>query len=302
MRLSRRRFARSVAGLAAVAACSRWGWGQAGAGPRVGLNTWSLRGLSGNEAIPAIIGVMKKEGLEDCELQSVHVEPAKFAPVFPAGAGSGPRVPPTPEQMEARKAQAAALTAWRMAAPLSEFEGVRAKFEKEGLRIKAYGARLGSSEDENERLFQMAKALGAETIFLRVPEAMTAGVAAAADRHTMMVGLQFADVSAMEKQLPASTYFRLDPDIGDLTKAKVDALEFVKSHYGSFAALDLKDAKVGGASVPFGEGDSQMKDVLQFLWGKRVPFTVYVDCDYPGTGLSVEEVGRCVRYVRGVAG
>src|SRR5947209_7369496 len=133
---------------------------------------------------------MKQQGLEDCELQSVHAEPAKFAPVFPAGGGSGPRVPPTPEQMEARKAQAAALTEWRMAAPLSGFEAIRAKFEKEGLRIKNYGARLGGSEEENDKLFQMAKALGAETIILRVPEAMTAFVAAAAERHKMTVGLQ----------------------------------------------------------------------------------------------------------------
>jgi L-ribulose-5-phosphate 3-epimerase UlaE len=123
-------------------------------------------------------------------------------------------------------------------------------------------------------------------------------VAAAADRHQMIVGLQFSDVKAMKLQLAASSYFRLDPDIGDLTKANIDALAFIKENYKTLASFDLKDATLGGGSVPFGEGQSHMKEVLQFIQEKHIPITAYIDCDYPGTGQSTEEVKKCISYVR----
>jgi L-ribulose-5-phosphate 3-epimerase UlaE len=116
----------------------------------------------------------------------------------------------------------------------------------------------------------------------------------------MIVGIQFSDVSTMERQLATSKYFRMDPDIGDLTKAKMNALQFVQANYPSMCAVDLKDAMPGGPSVPFGEGDAHMKEVLQFLKEKQVPFTAYVDCDYAGTGRSAEEVEKCASYARGI--
>ncbi len=51
--------------------------------------------------------------------------------------------------------------------------------------------------------------------------------------------------------------------------------------------------------LPFGEGDAQMKEVLQFLKSKSAAITVYIDSDYPGTGKSTDEIVKCVSYVRG---
>ncbi|WP_260737651.1 hypothetical protein [Tunturiibacter lichenicola] len=183
---------------------------------------------------------------------------------------------------------------------MSYFESIRSTFEKQGLRIKSYSARLGNSEAEIDRLFLMAKAMGADSIVARVPGQLTSMVAAAAEKHRMIVGIQFSDVNEVQRQLAISRYFRIDPDIGDLTKAKIDSLQFVKANYMSMCAIDLKDAVLGGPSVPFGEGAAQMREVLQFLKEKQVPFTAYVDCDYPGTGRSVEEVEKCVSYARGI--
>jgi L-ribulose-5-phosphate 3-epimerase UlaE len=109
-------------------------------------------------------------------------------------------------------------------------------------------------------------------------------------------------VTVMERQLAASKYFRMDPDIGDMTKAKMDAFQFVQANYQSMSSIDLKDAVLGGGSVPFGEGDSHMKEVLQFLKEKQVQAPAYVDCDYAGTGRSTEEVKKCVSYVRSIIG
>jgi L-ribulose-5-phosphate 3-epimerase UlaE len=99
----------------------------------------------------------------------------------------------------------------------------------------------------------MAKALGADSLVTRLPASLTSMTAAAADKHRMIVSLQVSDMNELKKQLAASQYFRMNPDIGDLTKAKIDALQFVETNYPSISAFDLKDALPGGPSVPFGE-------------------------------------------------
>jgi hypothetical protein len=302
MKLSRRQFNQGIGALAVAAACSRQSFASAGNGLRLGLNTWSLRALSQDEAIPIILQAMKQASLHDCQILFTHVEPAKFNPVFPAGIFNPPKSSPTPQQLEEQKATAAALTKWRLSVPMSYFEDIRSTFEKQGLRIKSYSVRLGSSEAEIDRLFQMAKALGADSIATRLPATLTSMTAAAADKHRMIVGLQFSDVNELMKQLAASKYFRMDPDIGDLTKAKIDALKFVQTNYQSMYAFDLKDALPGGPSVPFGEGAAHMKEILQFLKEKQAPITAYVDCDYAGTGRSPEEVEKCASYAKAIIG
>lgn len=295
MKPSRRQFAKGVGALMALAASSRTSFGSASDGLRLGLNTWSLRALAGEEAIPTILEVMKETKLQDCQLLFSHVEPERFNPVFPVAGESAHAAPPSLEQ---QRAVAEALREWRLSVPMSYFEDIRGRFQREGLRIKAYAARLGTTGAEIDRQFLMTKALGAETINLRVPEPLAATVAAAADRHRITVGLQFSNLNAMEVQRNASKYFMLDPDIGDLTKAGVDALQFVREQHDSFSSIDLKDAVAGGGSVPFGTGQSQMEEVLELLRDKKARMTAYIDCDYPGTGRSTEEVKRCISYVR----
>ncbi|WP_353068782.1 hypothetical protein RBB75_17160 [Tunturibacter empetritectus] len=300
MNLSRRQFNQRIGALAAIAVCSRQSLGFAENRLRLGLNTWSLRALSQQEAIPIIIQTMKQARLQDCQILFTHVEPAKFNPVFPVGVFNPPKSSPTPQQIEQQKATEAALTNWRLSVPMSYFEDIRSTFEKQGLRIKSYSLRFGSSEAEIDRLFLMAKALGADSIVNRLPATLTNTVAAAAEKHQMIVCLQFSDLNELHKQLAASQYFRMDPDIGDLTKAKIDALQFVQTNYLSMYSFDLKDAVPGGSSVPFGEGAAHMKEVLQFLKEKQAPITAYVDCDYAGTGRSPKEVEKCASYAKSI--
>jgi sugar phosphate isomerase/epimerase len=90
----------------------------------------------------------------------------------------------------------------------------------------------------------------------------------------------------------------MDVDIGDFTRAGHDALQFVKDNYTHLLDVHLKDCKFQGVSVPFGQGDSHMKEVLQFLRDKKLHVRANIDCDYPGTGSSVDEVKKCFDYVK----
>jgi len=267
--------------------------------PSLGLNTWSLRALKHGQAIPAILKVMKETGMRNCQLLFSHAEPEEFDPDFAAMFGAAGKTP-TQQQRDEQKRKSEARTSWRLSVPMSYFEALRARFEQQGLTIRSYGSPFGSSAEEIDRTFLMAKTLGASVVNGRLAEAQTDLVAAAAHRHGLFAGIQVSDPRLLAQQLRASPQLRADPDLGDLTKSGISALEFIREHLASISSIDLKDAVVGGGSVPFGTGDAHMREVIQFLVQAGSPVELYIDCDYPGTGTSTDEVSNCVRFVRGV--
>jgi hypothetical protein len=267
--------------------------------PPVGLHSYSLRTVPHDNAIELIIAAMQQIGLKQSELWSSQIEPMQpntGAP-RPSADPNAARPPLTPEQLAAQKAAAEALKSWRLTTPLSYFGGIGAKFKAAGLSITSYNARLGESDEEIDRTFLITKALGAPVVTARVSPALTDRVAAAAEKHKMVVGIQSTDADALASQLAKSSFFKIDLDIGDFTRAGHNALGYVQENYTKFSDIHLKDCKLNGPSVPFGEGDSHMKEILLFLKEKHATFPVYIDCDYPGTGTSVEEVQKCYAYV-----
>ena len=294
MTLSRRTFSRALlSSLPFAAAASRLAYAAPPGTMPLGLNTWSLRALKHDEALPAILRVMTEARLHDCQLLFSHAEPEEFDPDF-ASMGK----PHTAEYLEEQRRTSEARTAWRLSVPMTHFESLRAQFTRRGLAIRSYVAPLISSAEEIDRIFLMTKALGAGVVITRLTEAQTDLVAAAAARHHVVVGLQVADQRLIALQLRASPWFKADPDIGDLTKAGASAIDFVREHLDSITSIDLKDALTHGDSVPFGTGNAQMQQVLDLLIQTRSRIPVYIDCDYPGTGTSIEEVKRCAQYVR----
>jgi methylmalonyl-CoA mutase cobalamin-binding subunit len=171
--------------------------------PSLGLNTWSLRALKHDQAIPTILRVMKETGVRDCQLLFSHAEPEEFDPDF-ASMGK----PPTPEQGDEQKRKSEARTAWRLSVPMTYFEALRAQFDQQGLTIRAYAAQLGGSAEEIDRIFLMAKTMGCTAVTGGLPEAQTDLVAAAAERHRLLVGMQVRDLKLVAQQLRASP--RLD--------------------------------------------------------------------------------------------
>jgi hypothetical protein len=269
--------------------------------PPLGLNTWSLRALKHNQAIPAILRVMQETGMRNCQLLFTHAEPEEFDPDF-AFLMSAAAKSPTPQQRDEQKRKSEARTAWRLSVPMTYFDALRSQFEQQGLAIRAYASPLGSSKEEIDRVFLMAKTMGAPVVITRLAEAQTDLAAAAAERHGLLVGIQFSDQRVLTRQLRASSRLRADPDLGDLTKAGVSDLEFIKDHLDSVCCIDLKDAVTGGGSVSFGNGGAHMQQVLEFLVHARSQVELYIDCDYPGSGSSTDEVKRCVSYVRAAMG
>jgi sugar phosphate isomerase/epimerase len=274
---SRRQFIKtSVAGSLAVRALGQTKLATQVGGMGIGLQTYSLRGLR----VEALIPAMQEIGIGICELWAAQVEPLRE------------EVPD--------------IWKWRATVSLDFFKDVRRQFNQAGIEIASYNPSLVNrgprgappppppSEDQLDRIFVMTKALGATSLNSSVPPQIAPTIASLADKHKMIVGNYLQDADTLK----LSRYFRYDIDVGDYTKAGNDALKFVKDNYEQISDIHVKDCIFKGASVPFGQGDSHLKEVLLFLKEKKANVRANIDCDYPGTGTSVDEVKKCLEYVQ----
>ena len=270
------------------------------AGVRVGVQTYSFRELPrspGTDAVDAIVKAMSDCGLVECELWAPQIEPQQAL-----GRGRPPE--------EAGKARDD-LRAWRMNTPLDHFKDVRKKFNAAGLSIYAYNYSPNASftDGEIDRGFEMAKALGAEIITSSTTIDVARRIVPFAERHKMVVAMhghsdtskpgEFATPESFAEAMRMSRYFKVNLDIGHFTAANFDAMQYLREHHDAITNLHLKDRKSHqGDNVPWGTGDTPIRDVLQMLKRERWPIRAYIEYEHRGTGTPVEEVKKCYAFVR----
>src|SRR3954471_5949049 len=144
-------------------------------GVQVGAITYSFRTLPVEDVLKAYTTI----GLGEMELMSNHAEALAGAPSGRGGGGGGGGrrgQPASPEQIAAREAAAKALADCRKSASESTFKPVRKRIEDMGvdlkllcynmsdLRTAADGRTTGTTDDEIEYAFMMAKWLGVDAI------------------------------------------------------------------------------------------------------------------------------------------
>jgi sugar phosphate isomerase/epimerase len=296
-------------------------------GVRIGVQSYSFRTLSLDEAIKAMADI----GIGECELFSGHVEPR---PQFgPGGSGGGrpPQGPPpaggppppgppagpppgprqmTPEMQEARRKQQEETRKWRLTVPLDHFKDVRKKFDAAGIKLQAYNLSFNDSfsDEEIDRGFQMAQALGVKIITASSTVKTAKRVAPFADRHKITVAMhghsnltdpnEFAKPESFEQALAMSKYFAVNLDIGHFFAAGFDPVDYLNKHHDRITNLHLKDRKKdNGPNTPWGEGDTPIKPVLQLLKQKKWDIPANIEYEYRGQD-TVAEVRKCFQYIK----
>jgi sugar phosphate isomerase/epimerase len=281
----------------------------------VGVQTYSFRALPRSGAdgehdrtavgprdadqSEATIQAMTRCGIGDCELWSPTVEPASGV-----GRDASPDV---------RRQARDALRRWRIEAPLSHFEAIRERFTAAGLTIYAFNYSFNDSfsDDEIDRGFEIARALGAEIITASSTLSAMRRVVPFAARHQMVVAVhnhsnvsdpnEFATPESFAAAMALSPYVKVNLDIGHFTAANYDPVAYVREHHASISNLHLKDRRRDqGANVPWGTGDTPIREVLQLLQRERWPIRAHVEYEYRGSGSPVDEVTRCYDYVKQV--
>ncbi len=284
-------------------------------GVRLGVQTYSFRDLPLDAAIQAIAA----DGLGECELYSPHIEGghtdrAPMAGMRPAASANGTASQPdAAARAAARTAAREELRKWRLSVPLDYFHGIRQKFSDAGINLVAYNFSFNETftDEEIDRGFEMAKALGVQFITASSTVAAAKRVAPFADKHQMVVAMhghsntkdpnQFAKPESFSQAMAMSKYFKINLDIGHFTAAGYDAVPYIEENHANIVLLHLKDRKKDdSANTPWGEGDTPIKQTLLLLKQKKYAIPAYIEYEYKGTGTSQQEVKKCFDYCKAV--
>jgi sugar phosphate isomerase/epimerase len=134
-------------------------------------------------------------------------------------------------------------------------------------------------------------------------------VAPLAEKRDFIVGIQgepdlnitnpevISTPAQYDKALSLSRRYRISFDIGDGTGGGYDSLAFVKDRLDHIAVIYLKDRRKDGLSVPWGEGDTPVKEILRLVKNSKYPIRCYIDCDY-GTTDRPADVKRSFGYAK----
>lgn len=252
------------------------------------MQSYSFRDRPLDSAIEA----MKTVGLGACELWQGHVETASAVGTADLSAGRD------------------ALRKWRLGVPLDAFRDLRRKFDAAGIALTAYNLsfRDDFTDEEIDRGFEMARALGVDVITASSNVATARRLDPFAARHRITVGFhnhsnirpnEFATPDDFSAALRgASGFLAINLDIGHFTAANFDALAFLDANHDRIVSLHLKDRRRDqGPNVPFGTGDTPITAVLQRLRDRRWPIPANIEYEYKGAD-TVDEVGRCLEYCR----
>lgn len=274
-------------------------------GVQLGVQSYSFRDLPINEAIRA----MAADGLGDCELFSPHIEAGGIEAINPLLKHY--------QTMSAEQRKAAfdayndKVRKWRLTVPLDYFAGVYKKFNDAGIKLYAYNLSFNDSftDEEIDRGFLMAKALGVGIITSSTTLPVAQRVVPFAEKHKMIVAMhghsdvkdptQFSTPGSFAKALAMSRFYRINLDIGHFTAAGFDPVEYVQQNHGKIVLLHLKDRKKNdGPNMPWGEGDTPIKQVLQLLKQNKYPIPAFIEYEYEGSGTSQQEVAKCYEYCK----
>jgi sugar phosphate isomerase/epimerase len=192
---------------------------------------------------------------------------------------------------------------------LEQYKAIRRKFEHAGIEIYGLSGFHGSNEEELNRTFEVADALGARLITLTVTLPAAKLIAPLVEKSKFRVGIQgnpnmnptnpdtIARPEQYEAAVALSRSFGLSFDIGDATGSGYDTLPFVKDHLDSVSLIYLKDRRKDHTSVLWGEGDTPVAEVLRLIRERKAPIRCYIDCDYKTTDRPAD-VKRSFDYAR----
>ena len=284
---------------------SKWG------GIQVGINvpySYGNNNMSADETLNNTLQL----GLSAVELRTQPVESFLGAPVVPAAGRRGQ----TPEQEASQKAAADALTKWRLSRTADQFKTFRKKYEDAGVLIQIVKVDWiqNATDDVADYCFNMAKALGASAISCEIPQSKTQWLGGIATKHKMMVGYHghqktgdpeaFAGPESWDKAMSYSKYNGINLDIGHFMAANnISPIPFMEKYHDRITHIHVKDRKMHmGPNVPFGQGDTPIKEVLQLMQKDKWKFQAAIEFEYPVPQGSTRmaEIAKCVAFCKNI--
>jgi sugar phosphate isomerase/epimerase len=129
--------------------------------------------------------------------------------------------------------------------------------------------------------------------------AKRAGVYVAMHNHSNLKDPnEYATPESFEKAMAGNSNIKMNLDIGHFTAANFDPVDYLQKQHANIVTLHIKDRKKDqGANVPFGEGDTPIKQVLRALKDRKSGIPAMIEYEYKGAD-TVAEVRKCFEYCR----
>jgi sugar phosphate isomerase/epimerase len=272
------------------------------AGVQIGLNVpYSF----GNNMMGAdeVLQQCAQLGVSAVELRSQPVEGFLGVPADLVARSSGRAS--TPDADAAKKAANEQLRKWRLGVPMSKVHELRTKYEDAGVRIEIvkFDGIYARADDEIDYCFELAKALGGRALSCEISLLDTKRLGQFADKHGMMVGYHGHTETGPKDWETAFSYAAhngANLDIGHFVAGDHGSpIPFLTEHHDRITHVHVKDRKANnGPNVPFGEGDTPVKEVLRLLRDRQWPIQATIEFEYPIPPGSdrMTEIAKSVKY------
>jgi sugar phosphate isomerase/epimerase len=287
--ISRREFVSSTAFAGVAVVASRAGWAQRArssviAGVQLGVQTYSFRDRPLDQAIAAMVEL----GIDSCELWQGHLEP--------------------------RDLDRQALRRLRLESPLSLYEEAGQKLKRAGIRLNGYNYsfKKDMTDEELERGFQMAAALGTRVITASSNPSIVHKIDLYARKFKIRVGMhnhaqggrpdefdgpkEFAQAMA-----GTSRFICVNLDIGHFVAAGFDPVDYIDQYHARIVTLHIKDRQKGlgpqSPTVKFGTGGTPIREVLQLLKRRKYRIPANIEHEIKGQD-AVEGVRESLDYCK----
>lgn len=318
MQYTRREFGRLAVGALPAAALSTPSgvWAQTRRpnsvidGVNIGTITYSYRSMP-DQSAEATLRYLVDSGISQIELMGGPAEHFAGIPSSGGGGGRGGRgETPTPEQRAAQREAAERVRKWRTSVSMDRFKALRRMYNDAGVSIYAWKLlNPNMSDEEFEYVFNVAEALGCTHTTLELPAdaaqlkrigdfALKKKIYAAYHTHTQATMTSFDQAFALSKGNMSNI------DLGHYVAGTGDSpIPFLRKYHDRISSVHLKDRRTpanGAANVPWGTGDTPIKEILQLMKKEKYTFPASIEMEYPVPEGSdaVREVARCLDYCR----
>jgi sugar phosphate isomerase/epimerase len=259
-------------------------------GVQVGVITYSFRSMPGSAE-------QLLQYCKDCDINAIEL----MGDAAEAYAGAPKR--------DGSADFAAKLADWRANCPMDKFVELRKMYNDAGVKIYAWKPNaLGkrNTDAEADYAFNAAKALGCSHVTVELPDdAQTKRLGDIAAKHKMMIGYHAhlqATFTLWDTALSQSEYNGINLDIGHYTAGTSSSpVDFILKNHARITSMHLKDRKYhDGPNMPWGEGDTPIKEVLALMKKNKYKFPATIELEYniPAGSDAVKEVIKCREYAK----
>jgi sugar phosphate isomerase/epimerase len=283
-------------------------------GIQIVVITYSYRSMPHD--IDKLIEFCLASGISAIELMGDAVEDYAGKPKADFSWRSGPRQPMT----DLQKAQVATynkqVADWRATVSMDKFMEVRKKFDAAGIKIYAFKPNAFGPNNTDEEVsygMRVAKVLGAKSVTLELPNdpMQSKRLGELGEKHKMLVGYhnhtQATDV-LWDVALSQSPNNSINFDAGHYLAAggknTIPALlAFIEKNHKRISSMHLKDRTTpehGAGNLPWGTGDTPMKEIFKLMKDKKMKVPVSVELEYaiPEGSDAIKEVVKCVSHAK----